>query len=55
MSLLGSSLCASHDNDAQTLLRGFLQQKPTANAAHLSKKAVVGLIPEVLFGRIIWG
>jgi hypothetical protein len=50
-----SLLCGSHDNDAQTLLRGFLQQKPTANAAHLSKKAVVGLIPEALFGRIIWG
>ena len=50
-----SSLCGSYEGDAEPLLRAFLHQKPTSNAKYLSQKAVVGLIPEALFGRIIWG
>lgn len=38
----------------EVLLRRFLETKPTNNAWHLSKKAVVGLLPESLFGEIIW-
>jgi hypothetical protein len=47
-------LCGSHEGDAETLLKAFLAQKPTSNAKYLSQKAVVGLTPQALFGRIIW-
>lgn len=36
------------------LIRAFLQHRPTANAYHLSKKAVVGLFPDSIIGTIIW-
>jgi hypothetical protein len=35
-------------------LRSFLEEQPTANARHLSKKTVVGLLPKKLFARILW-
>ena len=35
-------------------LQAFLQQRPTANAFHLAQKAVVGLSPSPLFGRVLW-
>jgi hypothetical protein len=47
-------LCSSREGDAETLLRAFLGQKPTSNAKYLSQKAVIGLTPQTLFGRIIW-
>jgi hypothetical protein len=35
-------------------IRTFLHEGPTANARHLSAKAVVGLSPRTIFGRILW-
>jgi hypothetical protein len=35
-------------------LRGFLRGQSTANARHLSQKAVIGLLPGELFGVTIW-
>ena len=36
------------------LIRAFLRQPPTDRARHLTKKAVVGLIPQRMFGVVIW-
>jgi hypothetical protein len=44
-------------DDQQSIARsiqGFLTDGPTANARELSKKAVVGLHPKRLFGKVIW-
>ena len=35
-------------------LQVFLIDQPTSNAAHLARKAVVGLLPHRLFGTIVW-
>ncbi|HWO28338.1 MAG TPA: hypothetical protein VNO32_06030 [Candidatus Acidoferrum sp.] len=35
-------------------LRAFLKESPTANAAYLAQKAVVGILPDNLFGLVIW-
>jgi len=35
-------------------IRAFLAKRPTANAAHLAEKAVVGLHPRDLFGVVVW-
>lgn len=35
-------------------IKFFLEEQPTANAMHLSKKAVVGLMPNALFERVLW-
>jgi hypothetical protein len=40
--------------DISELVSGFLSAPPTANAKHLRKKAVVGLVPEDIFGRVLW-
>jgi hypothetical protein len=36
------------------LLQTFLRNPPTGNALHLSKKGVIGLLPDKLFGMVIW-
>jgi hypothetical protein len=36
------------------LLRRFLSRRPTNNAGHLAQKAVIGLLPENLFGLTLW-
>ena len=35
-------------------VRSFLHERPTANAIHLSRKAVIGLLPDGLFGHVLW-
>jgi hypothetical protein len=35
-------------------IQSFLRKRPTANSVHLSKKAVVGLLPSELFGKVLW-
>ena len=35
-------------------VRSFLHERPTANALHLSRKAVVGLLPGKLLARVLW-
>jgi hypothetical protein len=35
-------------------LRSFLDTRPTANATHLSQKAVIGLYPPEIFGTTLW-
>jgi hypothetical protein len=40
--------------DPTTLLRAFLHQRPTANAAHLAQKAVVGLEPREFRNVVVW-
>jgi hypothetical protein len=36
------------------IIRRFLTEKATSNARHLSKKAVVGLVPNEILGTILW-
>jgi hypothetical protein len=36
-------------------INAFLRDRPTSNARHLAGKAVVGLLPNHLFGRVLWG
>jgi hypothetical protein len=48
-------LCALHEAESEGLLRAFLEREPTANAHHLAQKALVGLVPDALFGKVIWG
>jgi hypothetical protein len=36
------------------VIQAFLDQRPTDNARHLARKAVIGLIPADLFGVVIW-
>ena len=45
---------AKNRSEVSALLRAFLQQRPTPNACHLAEKAVVGLFPSSLLGKIIW-
>jgi hypothetical protein len=40
--------------EPRQLLACFLTRAPTPNALNLSEKAVVGLLPEALFGVVIW-
>ncbi len=35
-------------------IRLFLEEQPTANAMHLSHKAVVGLLPDKVFAKVLW-
>ena len=35
-------------------LQSFLHRKPTDNASHLAQKAVIGLMPRRLFGKVVW-
>ncbi len=35
-------------------IRAFLRERPTSNAVHLSKKAVVGLFPKTIFAKVLW-
>jgi len=35
-------------------IRLFLEQRPTANAQHLARKGVVGLLPATLFSKVLW-
>jgi hypothetical protein len=35
-------------------IQSFLDTRPTANATHLSKKAVIGLYPSKIFGTTLW-
>lgn len=47
----------SHENRKLSCverIEAFLRERPTANAIHLSQKAVVGLSPQALFGKILW-
>jgi hypothetical protein len=39
-------LCAEHETESEGLLRAFLEREPTAK---------VGLLPDALFGTVIWG
>ena len=41
-------------DDAIQTVQEFLRHKPTSNACHLSKKAVIGLYPNEVFGKQIW-
>jgi hypothetical protein len=36
------------------VIRAFLNQRPTPNARYLAEKAVIGLLPVHLFGKVIW-
>ena len=36
------------------VLQRFLERRPTSNARFLTEKAVIGLIPENLFARVVW-
>jgi hypothetical protein len=36
------------------LIQRFLRSQPTKNAVHLAKKAVIGILPEDLFGLVLW-
>jgi hypothetical protein len=44
----------SDPKSAPEHIQQFLHARSTANAAHLSEKAVVGLLPRELFGATIW-
>jgi hypothetical protein len=46
-------LCDEFLNPAE-LVRAFLQRAWTSNAQHLAEKAVIGLLPEELFGVALW-
>ena len=45
--------CLKPEEVIQTV-QEFLRRKPTANAYHLSKKAVIGLYPDEVFEKQIW-
>lgn len=42
------------DHSVSGVLQRFLQRRPTSNARFLTEKAVIGLIPEHLFARVVW-
>jgi hypothetical protein len=46
-------LCDEFHNPGE-LVRAFLQRAWTSNAQHLAEKAVIGLLPEELFGVVLW-
>lgn len=35
-------------------IRVFLEERPTANAVHLARKGVVGLLPKTVFAQVLW-
>jgi hypothetical protein len=45
---------AAQQRPVVNMLQVFLIDHPTSNAAHLSRKAVVGLLPAELLGTLIW-
>lgn len=52
--LLGRSLKCSKNADPVKMIRDYLKNRETKSANELSKKAVVMLFPENLFGKVIW-
>ena len=48
------TIVGSADESVIGVIQAFLRDGPTANAYHLSQKAVVGLYPGSGFGTIIW-
>ena len=45
---------AQESTEVTDLLRAALRNPQTNNLKHLSRKAVVGLLPEAVFGVVIW-
>jgi hypothetical protein len=41
-------------NNSVDLIGAFLRQHPTSNAQNLVEKAVIGLLPDELFGVVLW-
>jgi hypothetical protein len=52
--LIGRSLKCSKNANPTELIQNYLKNPKTKSAKALSKKAVVLLFPENLFGKIIW-
>jgi hypothetical protein len=52
--LLGRSLKCSPKSDPVKVIREYLINPKTKSAKALSKKAVVMLYPDNLFGKVIW-
>jgi hypothetical protein len=52
--VIPETIAANGPSDAASIIRRFLTTQPTANAWHLAKKAVVGLLPNTLFSQILW-
>ena len=44
----------AHGIQPLEVLRSFLMDPPTDNARFLAQKAVIGLLPRCLFGKVIW-
>ena len=43
------------DSGSKTeIIRNYLRMKPTKNSRYLAEKAVVGLLPESIFGELMW-
>jgi hypothetical protein len=45
---------AQESTEVMDLLRAALRNSQTDNLQHLSRKGVVGLLPEAVFGAVIW-
>lgn len=52
--IVPQSICQTLPTDTVSILQRFLSEKPTANARHLAQKAVVGLLPDSIFAKVIW-
>ena len=42
------------EDPVASVLQRFLERRPTSNARFVAEKAVIGLIPEHLFARVVW-
>jgi hypothetical protein len=52
--ILGRSIDADEGEDGVAAVRRYLTQKPTGTAGHLATKAVIGVYPPDIRGKVIW-
>jgi len=53
-SVVPARIVDANKPNVTNILRRFLGERPTSNSKYLAEKAVVGLLPERIFGKVIW-
>jgi len=53
-SVVPERIVAAGGGNPVRVLRAFLDEEPTTNAYYLAQKAVIGLLPDFMFGTVVW-
>jgi len=51
---ISKDICKSYSNDPEQIIKKYLLEKNTHTKRLLLKKAVIGLFPDKIFGKVLW-